>query len=148
MDDTTTIDGVITALYDNISCGPNEQRDWNRERNLFYPGARLVRTSLNDTGTPRAESMNIDTYIINVEQLLKDQGFFEQELSRETFEFGNFAHVLSSYEARRNKSDPQPFKRGVNSIQLYFDHQRWWIMHMIWDNERTGLTLPKQLLSI
>lgn len=30
----------------------------------------------------------------------------------------------------------------MNMIHLFWDGARWWIMHIIWDNEREGVTLP------
>jgi hypothetical protein len=50
---------------------------------------------------------------------------------------GNMAHVWSNYEARNGPHDPNPERRGINSIQL-FRHadEGWRIIHMIWDNER------------
>lgn len=145
MSDVDSIDHLINALYEIISAPAGVERDWERDRRLFFPGARLVRTSVDAEGKPKAESMDFESYKLNVQQLLKDQGFHEQEIARKTTRFGNIAHVLSSYEARRNLDDPHAFKRGVNSIQLYRDDHRWWIVNMIWDNERSGLELPKEL---
>ena len=39
--DVESIDAIISAAYDSIS-GPPGKRDWNRERSLFIPGARLI----------------------------------------------------------------------------------------------------------
>ena len=40
--------------------------------------------------------------------------------------------------------------RGVNMVHLWNDgldcSGRWWIMSIIWDNEREGLTLPAEWL--
>jgi hypothetical protein len=30
-------------------------------------------------------------------------------------------------------------KRGANSIQLCFEHGRWWVFSTVWDNEREGV---------
>jgi len=44
--DVASIDAIITAAYDSIS-GPPGKRDWDRERSLFIPGARLIPTAKN-----------------------------------------------------------------------------------------------------
>jgi len=31
--------------------------------------------------------------------------------------------------------DPKPFTRGINSIQLFYDGARWWIMSICWQQE-------------
>ena len=38
--DVESIDAIIAAAYDVISGPAGQKRDWNRERSLFYPGAR------------------------------------------------------------------------------------------------------------
>jgi hypothetical protein len=32
--------------------------------------------------------------------------------------------------------------RGINSIQLFHDGTRWWVLGIAWDNERPGNPLP------
>ena len=36
------MDAIVAALYDVISGPIGQQRDWDRMRNLFVPGARLI----------------------------------------------------------------------------------------------------------
>src|SRR5437899_11707773 len=43
--DVAAIDGIITAAYDSISGPAGEKRNWERERSLYYPGARLIPTA-------------------------------------------------------------------------------------------------------
>ena len=46
-----------------------------------------------------------------------------------------------SRQARTRPEDVQPERRGINSIQLCRGPDGLWsILHMIWDNERPGLT--------
>jgi hypothetical protein len=33
----------------------------------------------------------------------------------------------------------------INSIQLFHDGDRWWVMSVLWDNEREGNPLPADL---
>ena len=41
-EDVSSIDSIINALYEVISGEEGEERDWERERNLFHPEARLI----------------------------------------------------------------------------------------------------------
>jgi len=43
--DVESIDAIITAAYDVISGPAGKKRDWDRERSLYYPGARLIPTA-------------------------------------------------------------------------------------------------------
>src|SRR6478609_3906954 len=40
--DVKSMDAIIAALYEVISGPAGQQRDWDRMRNLFVPGARLI----------------------------------------------------------------------------------------------------------
>jgi hypothetical protein len=140
--DVASIDGVVRALYEVISGPAGTPRDWERERKLFFPGARLVPTRLGPDGRPIADVFDLDGYIASRTPMFEKDSFFETEIGRRTFVFGNIAHVLSSYELSRAPGE-KPFVRGVNSIQLYNDGNRWWVLSIVWDNERPGSPLPE-----
>ena len=91
--------------------------------------------------------MSLSDYRTNVEPFFAERGFHEMEIGRTMHRFGNFAHVLSAYEARTEPDDDRPERRGVNSIQCYNDGHRWWVANMIWDNEREGLEIPEAWLN-
>jgi hypothetical protein len=146
MDAEKEINALMIALYETI-CGPaGQERQWDRMRGLFFPRAHMIRTSLGADGTPQAQVMDVEEYIASTSSFFHEQGFFEWEIARRMDHFGNVAHVFSTYEARHDPNDAVPFKRGINSIQLFFDGQRWWIMNMLWDNERDGNPLPEEYL--
>lgn len=60
--------------------------------------------------------------------------------------YGTIAHVFSTYESRRNKSDAEPFTRGVNSIQLLKGKDRWFIVSVFWMGESDKYPLPDSYL--
>jgi hypothetical protein len=71
-------------------------------------------------------------------------GFTEREIAHEIKRYGNVATVLSSYEGKTAAG--KAVSRGVNIFQLYFDGKRWWILSMVWDEERPGNPIPPELL--
>ncbi len=146
MDEYQDIDALIEALYETICGAAGEPRDWERLRRLFFPGAHMVRTVVDTNGNPQAAVMDIESYITKTMPFFEEQGFYEWEIARQTQRFGNIAQLFSTYEARYSPADPAPFKRGINSIQLFYDGQRWWIMNMLWDNERDDNPLPEKYL--
>ncbi|MEM9303795.1 MAG: hypothetical protein AAGE01_16870 [Pseudomonadota bacterium] len=135
------LDALISAIYRTISGACDAERDWSLQAELFHPDARQMRTGFDD-GRPWLKAMTPDEYRKNAGELLHSRPFFEIEIGRTVQRFGNIAHVLSTYEAREDPDDPAVERRGVNSIQCYHDGQRWWIVNMIWDNERPGQHLP------
>ena len=76
---------------------------------------------------------------------LEEQGFSEREIHRVTEKFGNIAHVWSTYESRRTADGPV-IARGINSVNLFWDGQRWWIANAVWQNETKEHPIPKEYL--
>nr|WP_297913304.1 hypothetical protein [uncultured Allomuricauda sp.] len=72
---------------------------------------------------------------------LRESGFFEEEINREVRIFGNMAHVWSTYQVRHHKNGPV-VRRGINSIQLHFKDNRWWIVSWGWDGESEENRIP------
>jgi hypothetical protein len=145
--DVATIDAIITAAYDGISGSAGEKRDWNRERSLYYPGARLIPTAkpgANDGLAP--QMLDVEGFIARVEPYFAEHGFFEKEIARRTEQFGRIAHVWSVYESRHKADDPEPFARGINSIQLFYDGSRWWIVNIYWQQESAEHPIPEKYL--
>jgi hypothetical protein len=146
--DVESIDAIVAAAYDVISGPAGQKRDWNRERSLFYPGARLVPTASvpgrNDVDL-EPQILDVEAYIKRAEPILK-AGFYETEIARRTEQFGRIAHVWSTYESRHDPSDPTPFMRGINSFQLFNDGKRWWILSVYWQHENAEHPIPQKYI--
>jgi hypothetical protein len=143
-EDVRSLDAIVAALYEVISGDAGKERDWNRFRSLFYPGARMIPTGVNAAGKVNARIATPEDYIRANEKFLEGEGFHEQELSRHVDSFSTIAQVFSSYEARKKRDDEKPFVRGINSIQLLNDGNRWWIMTIGWAPETAAAPLPDQ----
>jgi hypothetical protein len=146
--DVASIDAIIRAAYDSVS-GPAGTRDWNRLRSLFIPDARLVPATENAGeanlgGKP--QMLDVDGFISRCAAHVANNGFFEKEIARRTEQFGCIAHVWSTYESRHNADDPKPFMRGINSIQLFYDGHRWWIVSIYWQHESPEHPVPENYL--
>lgn len=145
--DVESIDAVITALYDVISGDAGVARDWDRFLSLFVPGAQM-----SPVGRPQGEStyrrrvITPDEYAGGIGGSLEANGFHEVEIHRVTEEYGRIAHAFSTYESRRLASDPEPFARGINSIQLLNDGSRWWVVSIFWLGEGPAHPIPAKYL--
>ena len=144
-EDVATIDGIVAALYDVISGGVGEPRDWDRMRSLFHPDGRLIATGPAQDGGHRMQAMDVEGYIAGSGDALVEIGFVEREIGRTTERWGNIAHLFSSYEAFRG-AETEPFLRGINSIQLWNDGSRWWILTVLWEPETPDNPLPPRYL--
>ncbi len=143
--DVDTVEHVVAALYDVIS-GPAGPRDWDRFRSLFHPDARLVPSSRQPDGTIQGHAITADGYVERGRDYFAKNGFFERGVNDRVERFDHMAHVWSTYESRHAKDDPQPFARGINSIQLLFDGTRWWVVTVYWQPEEAGHPLPPESL--
>ena len=145
--DVGSMDAIICALYASISGPKGQPRDFARLRSLLAPEARFVPTGKAANGAARYRSWSVDEYITAAGPGLMANGFFEAEIGRTSTSFGNVWHVMSAYDSRNTLEDPKPFQRGVNSIQLFNGGDRWYILSVMWDAEREGLTIPPALLA-
>ena len=147
--DVSSIDAIIKASYEVISGPAGQKRDWERERSLFIPGARLIPTATvpgrNDVDLAPVV-LDVEGYIERVEPIFAKAGFYETEVARRTEEFGRIAQVWSTYESRYHPDDPEPFMRGINSFQLFNDGARWWIVTIYWQHEGEKNPIPEKYL--
>ena len=157
--DVSSIDAIINAAYKGISGPVGKKRDWERQRSLFLPSARLIPTAITagdpppqGSGVARNEDklapqfLNVEAYIARVEPFFEEKGFYETEVARRTEQFGQIAHVWSTYESRHRADDPEPFMRGINSVQLFHDGSRWWIVNIYWQHESAAHPIPEKYL--
>lgn len=145
-DDVGSFEAILAALYDVISGPAGQHRDWNRMRTLFAPGARLIPAVYRADSVPSLRIWDVEQYITLVGLRLESGGFFEREIAHRIERYGGVVHVFSTYESRRALSDPAPFARGINSIQLWFDGRRWWIVTIYWEGERPDNPIPASYL--
>jgi hypothetical protein len=144
--DVASIDAIITALYDVISGPKGETRNWNRLRTLFFPGARMIPTATRPTGESGPRVLDVEGFIANVRPYVEEHGFYEREIARRVDSFGKITQAFSSYDSRHKAEDPEPFSRGINSIQLVFDNSRWWVVTVFWDAETPDNPIPQKYL--
>ena len=135
--DVGTLDAILRAMYEVISGAAGAPRDWTRFRSLYLPDARLMPVVSVPGETPRVRVLSPEDYIRRVEPIFATESFWEREAGRQAETSGRIAHVLSHYESRRDPNGP-PFERGTNSVQLFYDDSRWWIVSVMWNTSRSG----------
>jgi len=87
----------------------------------------------------------VDDYVGRALNGQPRHGFSEREIARTSQEFGNIMQVFSTYQSHRDSTDTHP-GRGINSIQLFDDGTRWWVVSVLWDNERPDKPIPAVFL--
>lgn len=144
--DVSSPEAIVTAVYDVISGPAGQKRNWDRMRTLFVPDARMIPTGKRPTGESTRRVLTVEEYITSSGPFLEKDGFFETEIGKRTEQFGNIAHVFSTYESKRAATDDKPFGRGINSFQLWYDGKRWWVITILWQNETKDTPIPEKYI--
>lgn len=153
--DVGSLDAIVNALYASLSFEGGGQPDWSRFRSLLDPAALLVRVDARiarahaDSGTrpdePAVRVSSIDEHVARTTAAIESGSlteFRERELTRRTEVFGDLAAVFSTYE----RSVAEDVRRGINSLQLVKDGERWWVISISWADEIEHCTLPGRYL--
>jgi hypothetical protein len=145
-EDVATIEGIMTALYESTAGPAGQARDWDRLRSICGSETRFLAARPGAEGRSVVFSLTVEDYIMHNRRYFEKGGYFETEVARRVETFGNIAQVWSTYEARRSQDDPRPYTRGINSVQLLRDGERWWVLSVLWDMERPESPIPARYL--
>lgn len=137
--DVTTIDALIKASYEVVSGEKGASRQWERDNYLHHPKAVY---SFFDRKKEKQTTMTLDEFHKETDDMIFETAFYESEVNREVRLFGNIAHVWSTYETKLQKDGPIA-RRGINSIQLIYENNRWYIISWIFSGETKTNNIPK-----
>ncbi len=144
-EDVASIDAIIRAVYEAVSFTAGDGPDGPRLASLCGPHARL--SKVHPEGI---DDMSVPEFVARVQRRIAESGlrtFHERELFRRTEVFSGIAHVFTTYESRTADDDGgELLYRGINSIQLRHDGRRWWILTILWTDEREGSPIPPAYL--
>jgi hypothetical protein len=133
--DVASVDAIVTAYYEVVSGPAGSVPDIERDRSLHHPDAWVAIVRTGPDGERRLMRGGLDDYY-GIEAggtpPPREVGFFERETDRETRRSGDMVHVWSAYESGPTPDGPATAS-GVNSITLYWDGTRWWIMGWMFD---------------
>ena len=69
-------------------------------------------------------------------------GFEEVESAKAIDEYNGIAHAFQTFEGRVLESDESG--RGINSYELVFYENRWWITSLLWTLEDDSHPIPEK----
>lgn len=137
-EDVSTISGLIKASYEVVSGAKGAKRKWERDRSLHHPSAMYAYTRSDG----EQAVITLSEFHDDTDALTMETDFYESEVNREVRVFGKIAHVWSTYQTQLAKDGPVE-RRGINSIQLIYQEDRWWIISWIFDKEKEGQNIPR-----
>ncbi len=130
-DDVGTLDGIIKAYYDVVTLKKGEKVSYERDSLLHIAGVRVGSAGVAD-GHPILHYTTLKEYHRQADAYMEKNGYYEHEISRKVETIRNIYHVWSSYESKYT-IDGKVIAQGVNSIELYFDGKRFWILGWFYD---------------
>ncbi len=143
-DDANSIDAIVKALYESITFPEGEEPNMERFRHLFTPHAAFIRI------TPEGViKTDVEGFISSFKERIRSgmlTSFSEAEISRRTNVYAHIAQVFSAYKKIINPHDRSNPVRGINSLQLYHDGERWWISSITWEDEQNDNPIPDEYL--
>lgn len=145
-DQVGTLNGIMKAYYDVVSTKKGVLPSYSRDSCLHIPDARCGMIVSKKDGSKSLTYISLKEYHRRSDASLAKDGFSEKEIGRKVEQFGNIYHVWSTYESRNTPTGPI-IERGINSVELYNDGKRFWIISWYFDNESKTNPLPKKYLT-
>ena len=145
LEDVSSVDAIIKASYEALSGAP-DKLDLQRFKSLFAPDTRLATAKDDENGKPTYSLRSVDEFLAAV--ALRKLAMVEREIARRTETYENMVQVWSTYDLITDDNGVQRHQRGINSILLVYDGQRWWIVGAIWRNEVPGKPVPEKYLKV
>lgn len=145
--DVASPEAIVAAAYETIQRAPGEPFDWERFESLYLPEARLIPNTEQTGGTFTVYTPAEFAAMVDAHTTIggpNDRGFAEEEIYHVVHRYGDIAHVFSTYQ--KHFWDDEILGRGINSFQLVFHDDRWWIAGAVWDEESGAGPLPPAYL--
>ncbi|MBC3765583.1 hypothetical protein [Neptunicella marina] len=131
------LDSIIPALYGIVSGAAGETKNWQLMSELFAPNGQIVPVFHDKKQQPQIDVLSVEKFVELNKQIFKDINFYETEVSKQIFQVGHMATVLSHY-ASRDDLNAAPYSQGINSFQLLNDGRRWCVISVTWDSDKGG----------
>ncbi|GAA4278903.1 hypothetical protein [Aquimarina mytili] len=139
-----TIDGITSKMIELISGDIGEDRNWEEYRNLFLPTAQKISLVQTKEGKSKVRVMNLEEFVRKVGPFYSRDGFKEYAIGLTVNEFNGIATVFQSYYCKNLIGTYE--KRGINSYQLVFLENRWWIANTLFTPETEESKIPDKYL--
>ncbi len=144
-DTVSTLDGIMRGYYGVVSVEKGGKVSYERDSLLHWPKVNVGMVGMNKSGKPVFHYISLKEFHRLSDPAVEKDGFYEKEISRKVENFGAIYHVWSTYESRNTATGPV-IERGINSIEMFYDGRRFWILGWFYDAERKGNPIPQEYL--
>ncbi len=138
-----SIEGIVKKVLQLVSVKKGQQRDWDALTNLFLPTATFTVLNNMDTTNRPVETIGLTEFIVLLHDEYYEQGYLEYEIGKVINEYNGIANVFQSFYGKDSEGAEE---RGINSFQLVYFENRWWVAHLLWTLESKNKKIPRKYL--
>lgn len=135
---TTSVEGIVTEVLELLS---TEEQDWEKFRGLFLSSAHFMVVSENDQMGTHMQSFALEDFV-RLFQKTTPGSFSEVPINLTVNEYNGIAQAWQTYEVKIGETG----NKGINSFQLVYHADRWWIASIVWANNTNGVAIPSTFL--
>ncbi|MGC1242315.1 MAG: hypothetical protein WA874_12030 [Chryseosolibacter sp.] len=139
---TRSIDGIVKEVLRIVSGEKGKTRDWDAFRNLFLPTAHFTVNTHDPSKQEPIQTVSLEEFIQMVDDGSRESAFVESELGKTVDEYNGIAQVFQAYYSK----DGDREEKGINSYQLVYYNNRWWIANIVWTGDSNGRSVPDKYL--
>lgn len=133
-DPLRSIEGIVNELLEQVTIEKGEKMDTTAIRNLFHPNAILTVVDANE-----AEMVTIDDFLTLLTDPYYEAGYEEKEIHKVVDQYKGIAQVFQTFYGKDSEGVQG---KGINSYQLAYFNDRWWIMSLLWTSESEEEPIP------
>jgi hypothetical protein len=142
-EDVASPRALVFALHASIS-GPAGPFDWTRFRSLFLPTSRIGEAGTEPGGKPHITFQSVNDWIFSVQELRPKVSVGETVYKVHIEQYGSIANAFYSHNSVTSEQGGTDIRR-VNSCQMLYDGERWWIVSVVWNVSPKNWDLPRDL---
>ncbi len=134
---------LVAETLKVVSIKKGQKIDTAYYRTFFLPSARFTFVGKED-GKSLHETMSLNDFLGSLTDEYYSNGYFETGKGRILEQYNGIAHMTQSFYGKDSDGEEG---WGINSYQLIYSGDRWWITNMVWTMSENGKEgIPKKYL--
>jgi len=137
-----SIEGITDLMLEILSGPQGEERDWELYKSLFVEGA--IKNLVNPKAPvgKQVRTISVNDFVEKYSGIYSRDGFEEYSTGLIVNEFNGVATAFQYFYCKNLIGTYE--NRGVNTYQLVFAEDRWWITSLAFANETEESKVPDE----
>ncbi len=135
---TESPETTVKACLEILSGPAGESLDTAGFKALFLPEAHFMVLQYGKDGKTAYKSFSLEEFLASRDNKPRSQDFLEIELGKAIDVYNGLAQVFQAYKVKQGDFEAE----GINSYQLIYHQDRWWVANIVWTSDRNGVKVP------